>query len=409
MATVSPFKGTFYKNTQNLLSDLIIPPYDTLDTETAELYRKKSPYNFSHVDLQNKENDDYSHSLSLLEKWKHAQVIQETSLPCYFLYRQNFQALGKSHQRDTLLCTVGLEDFSKGIVRPHENTFGKYKADRLQLLRKTQYNLSHIFGMVKDEEGFLAEQFEKWSFVTPFLTAKSNDGVVHSVWKGEAGEAPEISEFFANRPIYIVDGHHRYESALMYARELGVEGKFEHPAAHTTFCIANTYDPGLIIYPTHRLLKKGTLSQLSFEKLEEDYRISDWSEEKTRQFTQQHQPAPAFVLFYQSKFYLLNSKKWTDWTSKLGQSVARLGVTWSDHHFLKEFCGVNDENRRELISYEKDFESAFSFKSEKDLIIFHAPPAVTDVTAVADEKRFMPQKSTFFIPKLYGGLIFRKL
>jgi uncharacterized protein (DUF1015 family) len=86
-----------------------------------------------------------------------------------------------------------------------------------------------------------------------------------------------------------------------------------------------------------------------------------------------------------------------------------LGVTWSDRGFLKEFCGVTDSNRGSLIRYEKDFEFTWSLRNEFDLIVFHAPPAVSDVTAVADENKYMPQKSTFFIPKLAGGLIFRKL
>ncbi|MFM8268911.1 MAG: hypothetical protein ACKN9V_01890, partial [Pseudomonadota bacterium] len=91
------------------------------------------------------------------------------------------------------------------------------------------------------------------------------------------------------------------------------------------------------------------------------------------------------------------------------KSVAALGVTWSDRGFLQEFCGVTDDNRRELIRYEKDFEQTWNLRTEVDLIVFQAPPAVSDVTAVADEQQYMPQKSTFFIPKLAGGLIFRKL
>ena len=409
MAFISAFKGSYFKTETNNLSDLIIPPYDTLDAHTTELYRRKSPYNFAHVDLQLREDDDYAHSLSLLEKWKQSGVIQETSSPCFFLYRQNFSALGRTHQRDTLLCTVGLEDFSKGIIRPHENTFGKYKADRLQLLRKTQYNLSHIFGMVKDPNGFLAEQFEHWSFEKPFLRARSEDGVEHTIWRVEEIKAPEVVSFFSSIHIYIVDGHHRYESALMYAREMGVEGKFEHPASKTTFCIANTFDPGLIIFPTHRLLAKGTHDEFDWSRIEHQYTVTSISLEEAKVFTSHHQKNPSFVIYFQNKFYLLNPRDWTQWSSEVGQSVAKLAVTWSDHRFLKEYFGVNDQNRRETISYEKDFESAWSKKDEKKLIVFHAPPAVSDVTSVADEKKFMPQKSTFFIPKLYGGLIFRNL
>lgn len=410
MAHVEAFKGTYYKPSSLNLADLIIPPYDTLDSQAADHYRSKSPYNFAHVDLAQRENDDYSHSLNLLEQWRTKGITEETSKPCYFLYRQNFLAFGKSYQRDTLLCTVGLHDFSKGIIRPHENTFGKYKADRLELLKKTRHNLSHIFGMVKDEDGVLASQFETWSFEKPFLKAQGEDGVLHSVWKVEASHAPAIQPFFKDRPIYIVDGHHRYESALMYARELGVEGKWDHPASMTTFCIANVFDPGLVIYPTHRLLKKGSLgSKMDWSRIEKDYLRTPISLEGARDFVVSHPKEPKFLIFNEGQLWVLAPRSWAESQTSMGKSIASLGVTWSDRGFLKEFCGVTDDNRRDLIRYEKDFEQTWSLRNEVDLIVFQAPPAVSDVTAVADERKYMPQKSTFFIPKLAGGLIFRKL
>lgn len=409
MAHVEGFAGTYYKSAGLNLNDLIIPPYDTLDAQAANHYRAKSPYNFAHVDLSQKEQEDYTHSLSLLDQWRNKGITQETSNPCYFLYRQNFTAFEKKYQRDTLLCTVGLHDFSKGVIRPHENTFGKYKADRLELLRKTRHNLSHIFGMVKDEEGVLANQFESWSFEKPFLQALGEDGVLHSVWKVEANKAPSIQTFFKEKPIYIVDGHHRYESALMYARELGVEGQWTHPASKTTFCIANVFDPGLVIYPTHRLLKKGSLPLLDWKQVEKTYEIRTISLDKAREFVVSHQKEPKFVVSYQENLYSLSPKNWREAQKLLGKSVAVLGVTWSDRDFLKEFCGVTDSNRGSLIRYEKDFNFTWSLRNETDLIVFHAPPAVSDVTAVADENKYMPQKSTFFIPKLAGGLIFRRL
>jgi len=409
MAHVAPFTGTFYKTQSVVLNDLIIPPYDTLDSKAADHYRQKSPYNFSHVDLAVRENDDYLNSKTLLEQWHTKGITQETQSSCYFLYRQNFKAFGKNHQRDTLLCTVGLEDFSKGIIRPHENTFGKYKADRLELLRQTRHNLSHIFGMVKDPEGFLESQFENWAFEPPFLQAEGEDGVLHSVWKKESEKVPQLAQFFSDKPIYIVDGHHRYESALMYARELGVEGRWEHPASMTTFCIANVYDPGLIVYPTHRLLKKGSLKELNWPQIEARFFVEKSNQKALASFVQTHQGLARFALFYQGDVFILSPKNLAEAQAQLGKSVAQLGVTWSDREFLKLFCGVTDDNRGALIRYEKDFECTWALRNDFDLIVFQAPPSVQDVTEVADDKKFMPQKSTFFIPKLAGGLVFRKL
>ena len=160
MANVSPFKALYYNNqTFKDLTSLVIPPYDNIPAGDEQKYLNRSPYNFSHVLLPKGENEDYSEANDLLKKWQEQHILKETSVPCYYLYQQSFEAYGKKHTRHTLMCAVELQPFSAGIVRPHENTYGQYKADRLQILRKTQCNLSHIFGMVDDDEGFLEKIF----------------------------------------------------------------------------------------------------------------------------------------------------------------------------------------------------------------------------------------------------------
>jgi len=405
---IAPFKGTHYQP-QLRLNDLIIPPYDTLTESERNRYKSKSPYNFSHVDLPGTKGTDFALSAQTLRNWKEKGITRESARPCYYLYRQNFEAFGRKHQRDTLLCAVGLEEFSTQRIRPHENTFGKYKAERLELLKTTRCNLSHIFGMVKDPEGFLETQFEDWAFEQPLLQAQDDEGVSHTVWQIEADQSLSISSFFEERPIYIVDGHHRYESALMFAKEQGVLGKWNHPAALTTFCIANVFDPGLIIYPTHRHLKKGSLkAPLKHQKLEEVFVVKPISFDLAQNYVQTHCPTPSFILFYQGELLLLTPRVLSEEEPGL-KALAPLGVIWSDRYFFELFCGVTNENRGSLISYEKSFESAWNNRNESELVVFQAPPAVQQVTDVADAGLFMPQKSTYFIPKLAGGLVFRDL
>ena len=178
------------------------------------------------------------------------------------------------------MCAVLLSDFSEGIVRPHENTFGKYKADRLQLMRATKCQLSQIFGMVKDPQGFLETVYEKWEYNNPLLRAHSDEGVEHTVWRIEAAKAPEIADFFKDKPIYIVDGHHRYESSLQYAREQMVVGQKEQPAAYMMFAIANSYDPGLIVFPTHRVVHGG--HKVQRERLDNVFKLTPYTHEDLR-------------------------------------------------------------------------------------------------------------------------------
>ncbi|NDD04300.1 MAG: DUF1015 family protein, partial [Proteobacteria bacterium] len=155
--------------------------------------------------------------------------------------------------------------------------------------------------------------------------------------------------------------------------------------------------------------KKGLLKDFAIAGVENEYGITPTHFDSVKEFVTKNDPTPRFALYYAGKLYYLVPRNWTALNDSLGKSVSKLAVTWSDHKLLKEKCGVTDANRGTWLRYEKDIDFTWSLREQSDLIIFHAPPAVSDVTAVADEKKFMPQKSTFFVPKLAGGLVFRKL
>ena len=410
MAKVSPYKALHYNNeTFKDLTPLVIPPYDNIPAGDEQKYLSRSPYNFAHVLLPHSVDEDYSQANELLKTWQSQQILKETASPCYYLYQQTFEAYGKKHVRHTLMCAVELQPFSEAIIRPHENTYGQYKADRLQILRKTQCNLSHIFGMVNDEEGFLESLYEKWMYETPFLKGRTDDGTEHIVWKVEGAKYPQVSQFFADKPIYIVDGHHRYESALTYAKESGAYGDPQKPASQMLFAIANTFDPGLVVFPTHRAVKKGNCPNLDLGKIETKYQLLPLAPEALLRFVEKPQQTPQFAFYYRNQLFLVIPKNWQNEAEKIGKSVAKLSVFWSDHQFAREFCGIDDTNRSQKIAYDKDAKALWDKRDNYDLVIFHAPPAVSDVSHVADEKRFMPQKSTYFFPKLAAGFTMRRL
>jgi uncharacterized protein (DUF1015 family) len=410
MAKVFPYKALYYNN-ENFsdLTPLVIPPYDNIPVGEEQKYLARSPYNFAHILLPKGPEEDYSSANELLRNWQEQHIFKETGVPCYYLYQQTFEAYGQKHTRHTLMCAVELHPFSEGIVRPHENTYGQYKADRLQILRKTQCNLSHVFGMVKDDEGFLEGLFEKWMFGTPFLRARTDDGTDHVLWKVEGAKYPEVAQFFSDKPIYIVDGHHRYESALIYAKESGAYGNAKKPASQMLFAIANSFDPGLIVFPTHRAVKKSGSAVLDLDLIEEQYQLLPLTPEALLKFVEKSQSTPQFALYYKEQLYLVIPHDWQHEAQSLGKSVAKLSVHWSDQKFAKDFCGINDTNRSQKIAYEKDAKALWEKRNSYDLIIFHAPPSVADVIEVADEKKFMPQKSTYFFPKLAAGFTLRRL
>jgi len=406
MKLIAPFKALHYDaKVIGDVSKVIVPPYDVIKPDEEARYRAQSPYNFAHVILPKSADDDYTGAAEMLKKWREVGVIKEDKNPSYYLYQQTFKIDGKVHQRHTLMGAVMLRDFSEGIVRPHENTHGKYKSDRLQILRKTRCNLSHVFGMVKDPEGELQTLYEEWMYHDPFLSGATDDGIEHRVWKIDPSFTARIDAFFADKPIYIVDGHHRYESALMYAKETGAYGNESNPASRMLFAIANTYDPALLVFPTHRRVREA--ANLSRETLEKEFELTPATYEELREFTQTVQKEPRFGLYYWNELYFCTPKDYRSQESAWGPSLARLSVAWSDEKLLKEMCGIGEQERSKRISYEKSLPLLWDEKRTTDLVVFHAPPAVSDITDVADEKRFMPQKSTYFYPKLVAGLTIR--
>ncbi len=410
MAKIFPFRG-FHYNTQTIknLSEVITPPYDNIPAGDEKKFWNRSPYNFALVDLPLKEDDDYSAARATLTKWVEHKILVGDGAPGYYWYRQTFPFEGATLVRDALMCAVQLTDFAEAVVRPHENTHGRAKKDRLQSLRKTGFNLSHIFGMVKDADGFLSSLLEKWEFQEPLLQGTTDDGAQHAVWKLEADKVPQLAAFFANQPIYIVDGHHRYESALAYAREAGVYGSETHPSARTLFTICNAFEPGLIVLPTHRGVKSlgGTKSKL--DSIGERFTLSRTNPEALKAFVAKPGNTPTFIVGYEDQLFTCTPKSWEREAASMGKALYKLPMHWSDRVLITGMFDVPEADFGQRIQYEKDAMKLWEERGKYDLMVFHARPRTTDVTDVADQKAFMPPKSTYFYPKLASGLVLRQL
>ncbi len=406
MAQFRPFAGTHYSVSDLRLEEVITPPYDVITPEWAETYRKRSEYNFAHVDLPTADDAGYQNSAKLLKEWKENKITTKASSPTFYLYQQTYVWNGKSHRRCTLFGVAALAEFSEKAILPHENTFGKYKEDRLRLTKETKANMSPIFGMVRDPEGHLASIYEKVSFTTPLLDAK-NDGVTNTIWEIPPIFSDEITSFFATRPIYIVDGHHRYESALQLARESGALGQLDRPEGWTMFAVANASDPSLQVLPTHRYVSGLTGAPLTSSHLESSFDLHRVSVLEMKKFLSKPLIGPAFGLYFFGDLYLVSPKRGLPEEAEWGPALSHLAVTWSDRK-LMPLLGVNDENRGDHVTYGKDIDPLWEKRAAAQAIIFHAPPKVEHVLSVADEGKSMPQKSTFFYPKLASGILWRE-
>lgn len=414
MAQVLPFSAVYY-NPEKLpdVTTVITPPYDVIPDADVPALLKRSPYNFAHLDLPRKDPDDYAAQKQQYIEWKEKNVLTKSANPAYYFYRQVYEWNGKSYTRDALVAAVGLHDFSERVVLPHENTHGKAKTDRLNLMRAFQCQLSHIFGVVKDETKFMARNLSRTTENEPLLTGKSDDGVLHTVWEVPPGLNSAIRLFFKNEPIYIVDGHHRYESSVTYSKEVGAFKHAEQAASAALFSICTTTDPGLIVLPTHRIVTGVSDWSSRWAKVAQDFLVTPMSAAQLEAFTEKPSPTPSFAVAWRDggkeQIFHVEPKNWQSKEKDWGYALHKLSVHWSDRVFLKDIASVADTAFAKHLTYEREYQKAYDAVSGASFVIFQPQPQVSDMTDIADEGKFMPPKSTYFYPKLASGLLMREL
>ncbi|HEX4744647.1 MAG TPA: DUF1015 domain-containing protein, partial [Candidatus Limnocylindria bacterium] len=267
MAEVTPFHGLRYDEAKaGPLADLISPPYDVIsDALRDELYRR-SPHNIVRVeygapDADTDGTDRYARAKRSLDEWTAKGVLRYDHTRAFYLSDHYFELAGERVRRRGVFCALRLYQEGRGIVRPHEKTFPKPKADRLALLRATRTNTSPVFGMVADPKGELATSLERWMAHGPArLVADAHlDKERHLLWAlDDPPAARKLAGLFREERVYIADGHHRYETGLAYLREQQEAKQIELDEDTPNYILAylcTLDDPGLRILPTHRILR----------------------------------------------------------------------------------------------------------------------------------------------------------
>jgi uncharacterized protein (DUF1015 family) len=264
MPDVSPFCGVRYDVARvGNLSDVVAPPYDVIDPGLQERLYQASPYNVVRLELSRPEPGDteadrYARPARLLKDWLRAGVLRQEDHAALYVYHQTFEVEGKTHTRKGFLARVRLEPFGRGKIYPHEQTLAGPKADRLALYRATGFNVSPVFGLYPDSEGDVQRAIEAGLRDRTPLVATDHLGVENRLWVVTDQETHTVVRgLMAARPIFIADGHHRYETGLKYRDELAQTARTPGPDDPANFCLmmlVGISDPGLLILPTHRLV-----------------------------------------------------------------------------------------------------------------------------------------------------------
>lgn len=421
MAQVIPFKGLLYnvpKVSKVSGSDLLAPPYDIITPRSLEDLYNKSPYNIVRIDFgkifpaDNDSENRYTRAKSFLDAWINEGTLTEGKSPCFYSYEISYRIGSKAKKLRGFLGLVKLEQLGKGNIYPHEYTHSKPKKDRLDLMRICRANISPIFSLYNSSEKKTSALLEQINRGNPYIDATDMDGSVHRLWEiSDPAAIDTIRRELDNKAVFIADGHHRYETALEYQKEMrSCEGGTQssgdgdkggnRPYDYVLMFLANMADEGLTILPTHRLVKE--IPHDALELLSNDFDI----EEMTNDFN-----IPGAIEGRRDVYgFYTGGKTWYRLSYKgegffgVPQALKDLDVTILHDLIFKQLLDV------ESVAYEMDVNKCLQAvrAGEYAGAFFLNPTQVYDVEKVALASLRMPPKSTYFYPKLLTGMAINK-
>jgi uncharacterized protein (DUF1015 family) len=422
MAEVQPLKTLRYdQSVVGPLDDVIAPPYDVIDAELRAELVARSPYNVVEIDLpvEADEDDRYLHAETLLDHWRTQGALVREEKPAFWALDQEYTAPDGSRQRRRgFFARVRVEDYGPGRIRPHERTHPGPKEDRLRLTRATRANLSPIFSLFPDPDGEAAATLAEAVAEAPFASAADHEGTVNTLWRiAEPDRVAALQAALADAELLIADGHHRYETARVYAEEIGGEG----PHRYVLMLLCSLSDPGLLVFPTHRLLtglRDDSAKQEAIrDTLKRDFEVKEVTRE---QLEPSGDPEGRTQLGYMDSFhrqpYLLTLKDQSIADASLEgmpEPYRRLDTAVLEAIVLKGALGMTEDDISHLhgLDYSKSFDDALDAvqSGRSDAGFFMRGTPVEQVGEVAQAGVSMPPKSTYFHPKIPTGLVFNLL
>ena len=426
MAEIRPLRALRYNlEKAGPIENLTCPPYDIISPDQRRELLSRSGYNLIRLELPQEGKNPYQEAAHTLNLWRSEGVLQLDMEEGMYLYEEEFLSQvdrGDCRSVLGLVCRVRLEDFANGVVLPHEETLSKAKEDRFQLLSATRCNFSSIYSLYRDEGGLTRQRLLNLKNTCPPRYAFSDGLVTHRLWiVNDPVAIAALQEDFAGRKLYIADGHHRYETALRYRDACQAENRYEPGAGYVMMMLADMEDPGLVVFPTHRLVR-------GLETFDEEELLAACGEDFTLEQCQDRQESQEKLLslYEQGRhaFAFWAGKGWTVLTLKdpavmdrllpeKSQAYRRLDVSVLHSLVLEKFLRIDRENmaNQKNLTYTRDAAEAEDSvrRGESQCCFLLNPTRVEEIGQVAAAGEKMPQKSTYFYPKLITGLVMNPL
>jgi uncharacterized protein (DUF1015 family) len=421
MAEIQPLRALHYDQAVvGGLADVVAPPYDVIDDSQRAALLARSQNNVVAVDLPKGDGDVYGQAGERFAAWQRDGVLVRDPEPALWAHTQRYTGPdGVARTRRGFFCRVRIEPYGPGRVRPHERTHPGPKEDRLRLTRATRANISPIFSLYSDPQQAAWAALEGATAQTPWAEVTDADGTVHSIWRvADPAAIAAVQAATAQAELLIADGHHRYETMQAYAEERDREGAPGEEHRYILMCLVALEDPGLTIFPTHRLVsglddaRRRSLAQ----ELERDFLIEQVPLENVA-------PDPgdgALQLGYfddqdevPRRLRLKDQQIAEQALASHAAPYRELDTGVLEALVLKGALGLSDEDISHFngMFYARDTEEALAAvrSGAFDVAFLMRPTRVEQVRELAAAGENMPPKSTFFFPKLLTGLLFNPL
>lgn len=441
VADIRPFRGIRYN--QEAVGDLslvVAPPYDVIDGEARDSYYNRHPYNVVRLTLNRPKRSDagpdepYARASQFLDRWLAQRILIQDPSPGIYLYRQRYLIEGNYRELTGLVARVRVQDFSDGVILPHEEIMPKPLEDRMKLLDYTKTNLSMVQALYSDPTEKLKKPILAELERFPLAQFQTADGVAHDVWGVIDDDfAKRMIRFFKGKKLYIADGHHRYQTALEYSQRAarsGTDAGEEDPRHYLMMLIVEMENPGLSLLPVHRVVKgvekpdvEGIARSLEPWFTVREVEVPSGSRSGQvyhllRKLEGSGEDGRVFGVFLkEDRFLLLAWKPDLDAGRVIGgdQSAAykNLDVTVLHRIVIERVLGIPHDRasvERNILFMKDPLEAVRSVDSgEGAMAFFMNPTKVGQVRDTADHGEKMPQKSTYFHPKPCSGVIMNRI
>ena len=415
MAEIRPFRALRFTDKAGDISSLCCPPYDIISEAERTAFKEKNEYNIIGLELPGKETADYEAAAARQSSWLENEILKQDDKDTIYIYEEDFTAYGKRYSFRGIVCRVRLYAFSENVVLPHEETLNGAKEDRFRLMTATGSNFSQIYSLYHDD-GETAKSVAANSCGAPEKEFTDGDGVTHRLWTiTDEAEIAKICVQFAPRKLYIADGHHRYETALRYRDSVDHAGASDY----VMMFLINMDNDGLVVFPTHRIVSG--LEQFSTEDIlegcREDFDVlaTEKSAIPTLLDEKYAEGKKAFGFYDGKSAYLLTLKDTAVMEKVLpnaSKALRELDVSVLHSLLLERILKIDKENmaNQKNLTYTRSADEAYAAaEGEANACFIINPTRIDEIAAVARAGEKMPQKSTYFYPKLITGLVMNKI